>query len=277
MCIDHFNDALRAEWDLGKVDNITYKGADNADVQMWIVYPPKFDASKKWPLLMMIHGGPHNAITTDFHYRWNAHLFASKGYVVAIPNFHGSSGFGQKFTDSITGDMASKPFDDIMKATDFMEAKPYIDKTRTTAAGASYGGYMMAWINGHTDRYKALVCHAGVYNWHSMMASDFVRSRERPLGALPFGDQTKIDKQNPQRFAANFKTPTLVMHGEKDFRVPITQGMEYYNTLRIKGVPTRFVYFPDENHWVMKPQNSRLWHREFFAWLEKHVGSGPTK
>ncbi len=275
--IDHFNDALRSEWDLGKVDNVTYKGADNEDVQMWIVYPPKFDAKKKWPCLMMIHGGPHNAITTDFHYRWNAHLFASKGYVVAIPNFHGSSGFGQKFTDSITGDMATKPFIDVMKATDYMEALPYIDKNRTTTAGASYGGYMMAWLNGHTDRYKAMVCHAGVYNWHSMMASDFVRSRERPLGALPFGDQSKIDKQNPQRFAANFKTPTLVMHGEKDYRVPITQGMEYYNTLRIKGVPTRFVYFPDENHWILKPQNSRLWHREFFAWLEKHVGSGPTK
>lgn len=275
--MDRFNDDLVFEWDLGKVENITYKGADDEDVQMWIIYPPKFDAAKKWPLLMMIHGGPHNAITTDFHYRWNAHLFASKGYVVAIPNFHGSSGFGQKFTDSITGDMATKPFIDIMKATDLMEAKPFIDKTRTTAAGASYGGYMMAWLNGHTDRYKAMICHAGVYNWDSMMASDFVRGRERPLGAFPWGDQSKVDKHNPQRFAKNFKTPTLVMHGEKDYRVPITQGMEYYNTLRIKGVPTRFVYFPDENHWILKPQNSRLWHREFFGWLEKHVGSGPTK
>jgi dipeptidyl aminopeptidase/acylaminoacyl peptidase len=275
--LDDFNEDLCKPWDLGEVDNVQYKGADDEDVQMWIVYPPKFDKEKKWPCLMMIHGGPHNAITTDFHFRWNAHLFASKGYVVAIPNFHGSSGFGQKFTDSITGDMATKPFIDVMKATDYMEALDYIDKKRTTAAGASYGGYMMAWLNGHTDRYKAMICHAGVYNWHSMMASDFVRGRERPLGALPWGDQSKIDKQNPQRFAANFKTPTLVMHGEKDYRVPITQGMEYYNTLRIKGVPTRFVYFPDENHWVMKPQNSRLWHREFFAWLEKHVGSGPTK
>jgi dipeptidyl aminopeptidase/acylaminoacyl peptidase len=275
--IEHFNDALRGEWDLGEVKNVTYKGADDDDVQMWVVYPPKFDATKKWPCLMMIHGGPHNAITTDFHYRWNAHLFASKGYVVAIPNFHGSSGFGQKFCDSITGDMATKPFIDVMKATDYMEALPYIDKTRTTAAGASYGGYMMCWLNGHTDRYKAMICHAGVYNWDSMMASDFVRGRERALGAFPWGDREKIDKQNPQRFAKNFKTPTLVMHGEKDYRVPITQGLEYYNTLRIKGVPTRFVYFPDENHWVLKPQNSRLWHREFFAWLDKHVGSGPTK
>ena len=126
------------------------------------------------------------------------------------------------------------------------------------------------------SRFKAMVCHAGVYNWHSMMASDVVRGRERPLGAPPWGDLTQIDKQSPQRFAANFKTPTLVMHGEKDFRVPVTQGFEYYNTLRMKGVPTRLVYFPDENHWVLKPQNSRLWMREFFAWLEKYVGHGPT-
>jgi dipeptidyl aminopeptidase/acylaminoacyl peptidase len=275
--LSHFNDDLVNQWDLGEVKNVTYKGADDEDVQMWIIHPPKFDPAKKWPLLMMIHGGPHNGIMSDFHFRWNMHLLASKGYVVACPNFHGSSGFGQKFTDSITGDMASKPFYDVMKATDYMEALPYIDKNRTAAAGASYGGYMMAWINGHTDRFKAMVCHAGVYNWHSMMASDITRSRERPLGALPWGDLTRIDNQTPQRFAANFKTPTLVMHGEKDFRVPVSQGFEYYNTLRLKGVPTRLVYFPDENHWISKPQNSRLWHREFFGWLEKYVGSGPSK
>jgi dipeptidyl aminopeptidase/acylaminoacyl peptidase len=171
--------------------------------------------------------------------------------------------------------MAIKPFEDVMTATDTMEKLPYIDKNRTAAAGASYGGFMMAWINGHTDRYKALICHAGVYNWHTQMASDIVRSRERALGAFPWGDLKQIDKQSPQRFAANFKTPTLVIHGEKDYRVPLAQGLEYYNTLRIKGVPTRLVYFPDENHWIMKPQNSRLWHREFFAWLEKYAGSGP--
>ncbi|MCI0737507.1 MAG: S9 family peptidase [Gemmataceae bacterium] len=269
--IDRFNDSLRKEFDLGEVKNVTYKGADDEDVQMWIVYPPKFDPKKKYPLLMMIHGGPHNAIPTDFHFRWNLHLLAAQGYVVACPNFHGSSGFGQKFCDSITGDMASKPFYDCMKATDYMEAEPYIDKSRMAAAGASYGGYMMAWFNGHTDRFKAMVCHAGVFNWHTQMASDIVRARERSLGALPWGDIARIDKQSPQRFAANFKTPTLVIHGEKDFRVPVAHGFEYYNTLRLKGVPTRLVYFPDENHWIMKPQNSRLWHREFFAWLDKYL------
>ncbi len=273
--IDKFNDDLTAQWDLGPTKNVTYKGADGDDVQMWIVYPPQFDPKKKYPFVMFVHGGPHNGIATDFHYRWNFHLLASKGYVVACPNFHGSSGFGQKFTDSITGDMATKPFIDVMKATDYMVNEPYIDKTKLAAVGASYGGYMMAWLNGHTDRFAAMVCHAGVYNWHSMMASDYVRSRERPLGAMPWGDLTLIDKQTPQRFAANFKTPTLVTHGEKDYRVPVSQGFEYYNTLRIKGVPSRLVYFPDENHWILKAQNAKLWTGEVFGWLEKYIGVGP--
>ena len=275
--LDTLNEALTASWALGKVKNVTFKGADEDDVQMWIVYPPNFDDSKKWPLLQVVHGGPHGCIANDFSYRWNPQVFAAHGYVVSCVNFHGSSGFGQKFTDSITGDMSTKPFTDVMKGTDWMEAQAYIDKNRMAAAGGSYGGFMMSWLNGHTDRFKAMVCHAGVYNWHSMMASDFVRARERPLGVPPWGgDLDKIDRQNPQRFAKNFKTPTLVVHGEKDFRVPVTQGMEYYNTLRIKGVPTRLLYFPDENHWVLKPQNSRLWYREFFGWLDRYIGHGPT-
>jgi len=243
---------------------------------MFVVYPPNFDDSKKWPLVQMVHGGPHNAFQNDFSYRWNPQVWAAQGWVVAIVNFHGSSGFGQEFTDSITGDLGTKPMTDIMKATEFLCAKPWIDKNRVAAAGASYGGYMMAWLNGHTDIFKTMVCHAGVYNWHSMLASDVVKGRERSLGAPPWGDLTKVDQQSPQRFAANFKTPTLVVHGEKDFRVPITQGIEYYNTLRQKGVPTRFLYFPDENHWVLKPQNSLLWHKEVFAWISKTIGNGPS-
>jgi dipeptidyl aminopeptidase/acylaminoacyl peptidase len=275
--IDHFNDKLIAQWKLGKVENRTFKGADDRDVQMFIVYPPDFDPAKKWPLVQMVHGGPHNAFHNDFSFRWNPQLWAARGWVVAIVNFHGSSSFGQQFTDSITGDLGTKPMTDIMKSTDWFEQQPWIDKDRIAAAGASYGGYMMAWLNGHTDRFKAMVCHAGVYNWHSMLASDIVRGRERSLGAPPWSDLDKIDRQSPQRFAKNFKTPTLVTHGEQDFRVPVTQGLEYYNTLRQKGVPTRLVYFPDENHWVLKPHNSLLWHREAFAWLEKYIGHGPTE
>jgi dipeptidyl aminopeptidase/acylaminoacyl peptidase len=242
---------------------------------MWIVYPPNFDPAKKWPLVQIVHGGPHNAVTNDFNYRWNPQLWAAQGWVVAVINFHGSSGFGQQFTDSITGDLGTKPMTDIMRATDWFVKQPWIDSNRVAAAGASYGGYMMSWLNGHTDRFKAMVCHAGVYNWHSMMASDYIKGRERSLGAPPWGDLARIDKQSSQRFAANFKTPTLVLHGEKDYRVPVTQGFEYYNTLRQKGVPTRLVYFPDENHWVLKPANSRVWHREVFGWLEKYIGRGP--
>jgi len=275
--IDHFNDDLVSQWKLGKVEDRTFKGAGGRDVQMFVVYPPDFDASKKWPLVQMVHGGPHNAFHNDFSFRWNPQVWAARGWVVAIVNFHGSSSFGQEFTDSITGDMGTMPMDDIMKATDWFERQPWIDKDRMAAAGASYGGYMMSWLNGHTDRFKAMVCHAGVYNWHSMLASDVVRGRERSLGAPPWGDLEKIDRQSPQRFAKNFKTPTLVSHGEQDFRVPVTQGLEYYNTLRQKGVPTRLIYFPDENHWILKQQNSLLWHKEVFAWLEKYIGSGPTK
>jgi dipeptidyl aminopeptidase/acylaminoacyl peptidase len=275
--IDTFNDALGAGWDLGEVKEVYLKGAGDEDVQMWVVHPPNFDARKKWPLLQVVHGGPHGAMLDDFNFRYNLHLFASRGYVVASVNFHGSSSFGQAFTDSITGDMGTKPLTDVMKGTDYMEALPYIDKKRTAAFGASYGGYMMAWLNGHTDRFRALVCHAGVYNWHSMAASDYARNFSRQLGALPWGDLEIIDRQSPQRYSRNFKTPTLVTHGERDYRVPLTQGLEYYNTLRIKGVPTGLVYFPDEDHSILKPQNSVVWYREVFAWLDKYVGHGPTE
>lgn len=275
--IDRFNDKLVGSWKLGKVESVVIAGADDRPVQMWIVYPPDFDPNKKWPLVQIVHGGPHNGIYSDFSYRWNPQLWAAQGWVIGIVNFHGSSGFGQDFTDSITGDLGTKPMIDILKATDWFEQQPWIDRDRIATAGASYGGYMMAWLNGHTDRFKAMVCHAGVYNWHSMMASDLIRGRERALGAKPWGgDLEKIDRQNAQRLAANFKTPTLVLHGEKDYRVPVTQGMEYYNTLRQKGVPTRFVYFPDENHWILKAPNSLVWHREVFGWLRKYIGSGPT-
>lgn len=272
--VDTLNDSLTSEWKLGKVEEQYIDGAGNRPVQTWIVYPPNFDPAKKWPIVQMVHGGPHNAITNEFSYRWHPHVWAARGYVVAIVNFHGSSGFGQEFTDSITGDLGTKPLEDIMKVTDWLLKKPWADGDRMVAAGGSYGGYMMAWMNGHTDRFKAMVCHAGVYNWHSMMASDFVRGRERSLGAPPWGDLSRVDKQNAQRLAANYKTPTLVIHGEKDYRVPVTQGFEYYNTLRQKGVPTRLLYYPDENHWILKAHNALLWHREVFGWIEKYAPPG---
>ncbi len=275
--ISFFNDSIVSSWKLGNVASFKFKGADDEDVQMWIVYPPDFDQKQKWPLVQIVHGGPHNGISSDFSFRWNPQLWAAQDWVIGVVNFHGSSGFGQKFCDSITGDYGAKPMFDIMAATDWFAQRAWIDKDRIAAAGASYGGYMMMWLNGHTDRFKAMVCHAGVYSYHSQMASDVVRGRERALGAFPWGDLDKIDKQSAQRFAKNFKTPTLVLHGEKDYRVPVTHGLEYFNTLKQKGVASRLIYFPDENHWIVKPQNSLLWHREAFAWLSKYIGNGPTK
>jgi dipeptidyl aminopeptidase/acylaminoacyl peptidase len=275
--LSHFNDELVAQWQLGRVENTKLKGWEGHEVQTFIVYPPNFDPKKKWPLVQMVHGGPHNAMTHDWSFRWNPQVWAARGYVVAIVNFHGSSGFGQAFADSITGDYGTKPLADIIKTTEWFAAQPWIDKNRLAAAGGSYGGYMMAYLNGHTDLFKAMICHAGVYSYASQMASDIVISRKRALGGFPWDNYEKMDKQSANRFAQNFKTPTLVIHGEKDYRVPITQGLEYYNTLKMKGVPARLLYFPDENHWILKPQNSLLWHKEVFGWLERYIGRGPSE
>ena len=240
VALEHFNDELVNEWKLGKVEWMTYKGADDKPVHQWIVYPPDFDPKKKWPLVQVVHGGPHSGIMSEFSFRWNLQLWAARGYVIGCVNFHGSSGFGQAFTDSITADLGNKPLTDIMRSTDWFAEQPWIDKDRIATAGASYGGYMMAWLNGHTDRFKAMVCHAGVYDWHAMMSSDIVKGRDRSLGAFPWGDLEKVDKQSAQRFAKNFR-PDLVLHGEKDYRAG---GAGWRTTTRSgKGVPTRLVYF----------------------------------
>jgi len=273
--IEAFNDSLVAGWQLGEVKEVIYQGWGDEPVHMWVIFPPGFDPAKKWPLLQIVHGGPHGAWMDQFHFRWNMHLFASRGYVVAAVNFHSSTGWGQAFTDSTTGDYGRRELEDVEKGTDYLLAKGYIDPARLAAAGGSFGGYMMAWMNGHTTRYKAMVCHAGVYDWVSQMASDTVRGRDRALGAFPWENPQKVLQQSPHFYAKNFKTPTLVVHDEQDFRVPVTQGFEYYTTLRMLDVPARLLYFPDENHWVLKPQNSRLWYKEFFDWIEKYAAPGP--
>jgi dipeptidyl aminopeptidase/acylaminoacyl peptidase len=273
--IEAFNDSLVAGWQLGEVKEVIYRGWGDEPIHMWVIFPPGFDPTKKWPLLQIVHGGPHGAWMNQFHFRWNMHLFASRGYVVAAVNFHSSTGWGQAFTDSTTGDYGRRELEDVEKGTDYLLEKGYIDPARLAAAGGSFGGYMMAWMNGHTTRYKAMVCHAGVYDWISQMASDTVRGRDRALGAFPWENPQKVLQQSPHFYAKNFKTPTLVVHDEQDFRVPVTQGFEYYTTLRMLDVPARLLYFPDENHWVLKPQNSRLWYKEFFDWIEKYAAAGP--
>ncbi len=267
-----FNAARVAVLDLGTVRDVTFPGAGGAPVQMFVVLPPGFDAARRWPLLQVIHGGPHGASLDQFHYRWNAALLASQGHVVALVNFHGSTGFGQSFAESILGAHGDKPFDDIMRSTDWLIAQGYVDETRMAAAGGSYGGYLVDWILGHTDRFAALVSHAGVYDLMAQFASDATWGRSNNYGATPWEDPARIDRWSPNRFAAHFKTPTLVLHGEKDFRVPVTQGIELHGVLTAKGVPSRLVIFPDENHWILKPQSAARWWSELFAWLDRYAG-----
>jgi len=269
-----FNDEHLAAIDFGTVEDVTFAGAGGEPVQMHVLYPPGFDPAKKWPLLMLVHGGPHGAWLDSFHTRWNAALFAAPGYVTVALNFHGSTGFGQSFAESILGNHADKPFEDVMKATDFMLERGYIDSERLTAAGGSYGGYMMAWILGHTDRFAALVNHAGVYDLMAQFASDFTWGRSNNYGASPWEDPERIDRYSPSRFAKHFKTPTLILHGELDYRVPVTQGINLHGVLTGKGVESRIVIFPKEDHWIAKPQAAKLWWSEVHGWLEKHVGKG---
>ena len=275
--IEHLNDALLARHALGETREFTVKGWKGEPVQVFVTYPPGFDAAKKWPMMHSIHGGPHAAHHDGWHFRWNTQAFAGTGRIVVCVNYHGSSGFGQAFLETITERYGEKELADHEAATDFMLAQGYIDADRLTATGGSYGGFMVAFMNGHVDRYKAFVCHAGCYDWVSMMATDGYRFFAAELGAFHWQDEARVMRQSPHHYVKNAKTPTLVVHGELDFRVPATQALQYYDTLKAKDVPARLVYFPDENHWILKPQNSKLWYAEFFAWLDRWAGPKAAK
>jgi dipeptidyl aminopeptidase/acylaminoacyl peptidase len=272
--IESLNDARLAAHGLGRHEEVTVKGARGDDVQMWLVYPPGFDAKKKWPVMQVIHGGPHTAFGDSWHWRWNHQAFAAQGYVVASVNYHGSSSFGHEFMDCITGHWGEYELQDVEAGTDWLLKKPWVDRKRVVATGGSYGGYMVAWMNGHVKagRYQAYVCHAGCYDWQGMYADDAYNWHRKELSAAYWEDPARVAAQSPHAFAKAFKTPTLVIHGAMDYRVPDAQGLAYYNTLKSLGVPARLVWFPDENHWVLKPRNSKLWYGEFFAWLKKYAG-----
>jgi dipeptidyl aminopeptidase/acylaminoacyl peptidase len=265
------NNDILSKVRFGEVENVTYKGADGADVQMFIVYPPGFDPSRKYPLVLMIHGGPHSVFGDQWHYRWNSHLFAQPGYVVALPNFHGSTSFGQEFAESIHGSHADKPFRDIMKATDYMIERGFIDETRMAATGGSYGGYMVSWIAGHTDRFACLVNHAGVYNIHMQFSTDYTWYRPHQYSGSPWENFDRLQSANPAMFAHNFSTPMLVIHGEKDYRVPVGHGLLVYGIYKRMGIDARLVYYPDENHWILSPLNSIFWYKEVHNWLERYL------
>ncbi|MDP9044498.1 MAG: S9 family peptidase [Pseudomonadota bacterium] len=270
--IERFNDDLLERIDLGEIEEVTLQGARGDPVQMWLNYPPGFDRKKKYPVLHSIHGGPHAAAGDTFHYRWNTQVFAAQGYVVACVNYHGSSGFGGEFLDSITHHWGEYELQDVEAGTDWLLAQPWADKHRVFASGGSYGGYMVAWMNAHVKpgRYNAYVCHAGCFDWTAMFSDDAYDWHAKELGAWYWDDPARVGAQSPSTYAAAMETPTLVIHGALDYRVPDQQGLAYYNTLQARGVPARLLWYPDENHWILKPRNSQLWYAEFFRWLEQH-------
>lgn len=270
--ITKINTPVLKNIEMNEISTFWSEGAEGAKVQSILVKPPFFDKTKKYPMIFLIHGGPQGHWTDDFHFRWNIQLFASKGYVVVAPNPRGSVGYGQKFTDEISGDWGGKPYVDLMNAYDYAIANyNFIDSDNTFAAGASYGGYMINWLEGHTDRFKALVCHDGVFNTESMWGStEELWFPEWEFGGTPWQSRKIYQKWSPHMFVENFKTPMLVVHGAKDFRVPETQAFELFSSLKRMGVDSKFLYFPDEDHFVTKPENSKMWWNTVFDWFDSH-------
>jgi dipeptidyl aminopeptidase/acylaminoacyl peptidase len=270
--VTHMNDALLSQIDMRPLESFTFKGANDEDVQGFMVKPPGFDPTKKYPLKFLIHGGPQGAWGNDWTYRWNAELFAASGnYVVVMINFHGSTGYGQKFTDSISGDWGGKPFVDLMKGLAHVEKTyPFIDKNREAALGASYGGYMANWILGHTNRFKCIVSHDGTFNTESVYGTtEELWFPEWEFGGPPWRNRELYRKFSPHLFADKFKTPTLVVHGQLDYRLDVSEGFQLFTTLQRLGIPSKMLYFPDEGHWVLKPQNSRLWYKTVNDWVDQ--------
>jgi dipeptidyl aminopeptidase/acylaminoacyl peptidase len=273
--LTHENDAILASVEMNAPETFWFEGAEGTKVQAMIIRPPQSVATKKYPMLVLLHGGPQTMWTNAWGYRWNAQVFSGAGYVTLMINRRGSTGYGQKFTDQITADWGGRAYVDVMKGIDAAIAKyPFIDKTKMAAAGGSYGGYMADWLATHTDRFKAIVSHAGVYDKVSMYATEELWFEEHDSQGTPWAAPENYKKWSPSTYAADlgrYKTPTLVVAGERDYRVPYTQSLEFFSALQRQGVPSKLVVFPDEGHWVLKPQNSQFWYKTFLDWLAEYV------
>ncbi len=269
--LTHINEKLLSQVDLADPEAFSFNGAHHDQVYGFLFKPPNFDASKKYPVKFLIHGGPEGAWGDDWSFRWNPELFAANGYVVIMINFHGSTGYGQKFIDAINGDWGGAPYEDLMKGLDYAEQTyPFIDKDRECALGASYGGYMINWILGHTDRFKCLVSHDGIFDTESVWGStEEIWFSNWEFKGTPYDNRAEYEKFSPHRYAKNFKTPTLVVHGQRDYRLDVSEGFQLFTTLQMEGVPSKMLYFPDEGHWVLKPQNSQLWYKTVNDWVDQ--------
>ena len=271
--LDTFNDEILADVDLGTYESVTYEGAEGAEIQMWVHYPPGFDPEQQYPLYLLIHGGPHGAITDTFHFRWNAQTFASWGYVTAWHNFHGSSGFGQDFTDAINPDWITKPYEDTIAAAEWFMDKDWIDPERMVAGGGSYGGYLSSILLGREHPFNALVIHAAVYDLYAQTSADFAVHSDR-FG--PYWENPELYRTlSPHEYADRFETPSLVIHGQHDLRVPVGQGFSLFRALQTRGVESKLIYYPDENHWILKPNNSLHWYGAVRDWVERFAEPGP--
>src|SRR5579862_8739540 len=268
IALTHLNDALLAQSTLTPLEDFWVDAADKTRVQSFVVKPPNFDPSRKYPVLFLLHGGPEGAWGQTWSYRWNAQVFAAAGYVVEMPNPRGSTGYGQKFIDDINGDWGGKVYDDIMAVADYVAARPYVDPDRMAAGGGSFGGYMIDWMLGHTTRFKAMVSHDGVFDLRSMAgATEELWFPLWEFKGMPWDQPEVYEKWSPSYYVKDFKTPTLVFHGELDYRVPVDQGLQLFTSLQMRQVPSKIVLFPDEGHWVLKPQNSVLWYTQFLEWI----------
>ncbi|OMJ16062.1 Dipeptidyl-peptidase 5 [Smittium culicis] len=269
------NDLLNSLW-FSKAESFWFVGALNENVQGMILYPYGFDPACKYPVMYLIHGGPQSSWNDGWSSRWNPNIYANQGFVTVIVNFHGGDAYGQAFTDSIAHNWGSYPFQDLMTGLDVVihNAK-FVDEDNIVAAGASYGGYMINWINGHTDRFKALINHDGVFNTVGMYyMTEELWFMEHDMG-IPWvaADREIYDKYNPEKFTANWKTPTFIIHSELDFRIPVSEGLSAFTVLQRKGIDSKYLYFPDENHWILKPQNTLKWLSEKLQWAGKYTNT----
>ena len=271
--LSHMNDSMLARVDMPPVESFWFAGAGGTKVQGFLLKPPNFNSERKYPVKFLIHGGPQGQWGNEWSYRWNAELFAADGYVVIMVNPRGSTGYGQAFVDGVNKDWGGAPYVDLMNGLDYAEKTyPFIDKTRECALGASYGGYMINWILGHNNRFQCLVSHDGVFNTESMYGdTEELWFPEWEFGNTPWNNREGYRKWSPHLFAPQFKTPTLVVHGQLDYRLDVSEGFQLFTTLQRLKVPSKMLYFPDEGHWVLKPLNSQLWYRTVNGWVDSFL------
>ncbi|MGH9873648.1 MAG: prolyl oligopeptidase family serine peptidase [Pyrinomonadaceae bacterium] len=271
------NRNLMAQFDLRKAEEVEWTGALGKKIHGFIVKPPNFDPNKKYPLAVIIHGGPQGAWSDNWGYRWNPQVWASNGYIAFLPNPRGSTGYGQQFVNEISADWGGKAYTDIMNGVaDVLRRNSFIDRNRIGAAGASYGGYMINWIEGHNNdprfRFKVLVSHDGVYNLESMYgATEELWFTDWEFKGTPWTNPMMYARWSPSKFVKNFKTPILIIHGELDYRVPFGEGLQLFTAAQRMGVDSKLLVFPDEGHWVLKPQNSQLWYHTVLDWMDKYL------